>query len=74
MLTKEIEGTKLKCHPYWTRTGVANGDPVKFGLMEIVVFEEKESTSWKTRSIRLTREGGKETRFIRQFQFTSWPD
>ena len=74
MLTKEIEGTKLKCHPYWKRSGVADGDPVKFGLMTIVVFEEKDSTSWKTRSIRLTREGEKETRFIRHFQFTSWPD
>ena len=84
MLTNEFEGTKLKCHPYWMRSsggGVAGAgvdaspdSAVQFGRMEVEVDELKESTAWKVRSIRLKRKGEKETRFIRHFQFTSWPD
>ena len=50
MLTNEVEGTKLKCHPYWGRDV---DSPSEFGNMVVIMNEETVSPAWKTRTFTL---------------------
>jgi Protein tyrosine phosphatase len=52
MLTNEIEGNKLKCHPYWGR-GTLDAK-IEYGDLQVQMIEEKELTAWKVRSFKLT--------------------
>ena len=50
MLTNEVEGNRLKCHPYWPRD--IEG-PVVFGDISVVMMGERTEPSWKLRTFTL---------------------
>ena len=50
MLTNEVEGHKLKCHPYWGRQ---RDEPVQYGNMEVTLIDESDSSAWKIRCFNL---------------------
>lgn len=50
MLTNEIEGHKLKCHPYWGR---GTDTQVEFGNIQLIQNDEMESSAWKVRTFTL---------------------
>ena len=50
MLTNEVEGHKLKCHPYWGRDV---DSPVEYGNMVVIMTKEEISPAWKIRTFTL---------------------
>lgn len=71
MLTNEIEGHKLKCHPYWRRE---IDTPIEYGNMVVILMDETVSSAWKIRTFTILNKKGDDTRIVKQLQFTSWPD
>ncbi|KAK3749884.1 hypothetical protein QZH41_008270, partial [Actinostola sp. cb2023] len=69
MLTNVRERGRLKCTQYWPTSGTC-----KFEGAHISLDEEVELTSHTVRMFRVTMIDLNETRFIKQFHFTSWPD
>ena len=46
MLTNEVEGTKLKCHHYWSREVDSR---IEFDNLIIILMDEMTTSAWKIR-------------------------
>ncbi|XP_071799173.1 receptor-type tyrosine-protein phosphatase T-like [Asterias amurensis] len=66
MVTHLVEGGKKKCEQYWPTTSM------HYGRIEVKLDSESKLADSVTRSFTLKKEG--ETRKLKQFHFTSWPD
>ncbi|XP_047139222.1 uncharacterized protein LOC101240185 isoform X1 [Hydra vulgaris] len=71
MLTNEVEGQKLKCHPYWNRN---IDEPVEYGIIAVILLSENINPSWKIRTFMIFNKKEDSTRVVKHLQFTSWPD
>jgi len=71
MLTNEVEGTKLKCHPYWPRK---LDQTTEYGELLVSLREQEAGPSWKCRIFLMTHKQTEESRTVKHLQFTSWPD
>ncbi|CAL1265790.1 unnamed protein product [Larinioides sclopetarius] len=69
MMTKLEERTRIKCDQYWPSRGTET-----YGVMYVKYTEVSELSSYCIRTFHLQRVGFPETREVRQFQFTAWPD
>ncbi|XP_055931726.1 tyrosine-protein phosphatase Lar-like isoform X3 [Argiope bruennichi] len=69
MMTKLEERTRIKCDQYWPSRGTET-----YGVMYVKYTEVSELASYCIRTFHLQRVGFPETREVRQFQFTAWPD
>jgi protein tyrosine phosphatase len=67
MLTQLQEKGRTKCHQYWP-----DEEPVTYGDIEVSKVSEKNSPNWDIREF--TMQYSKQTRNVKQFQFTTWPD
>lgn len=50
MLTNEIEGTKLKCHRYWSRDVDSRHE---FDNLVVILIDEITTSGWKIRTFTL---------------------
>lgn len=69
MLTNEVEGHKLKCHPYWGRQ---RDEPVQYGNMEVTLIDESDSPAWKIRCFNLHNKKVLRSSENIQMHFTSY--
>ncbi|XP_031550541.1 receptor-type tyrosine-protein phosphatase F-like [Actinia tenebrosa] len=69
MLTNVRERGRLKCSQYWPTSGKSRYEVIYVSLEDVV-----ELTSYTIRVFRVAMTGQKETRMIKQFHFTGWPD
>jgi len=70
MLTKEVEGSRLKCCRYWPD----NGTSETYGKLRVNTEREEMVGETTVRTMTLTDLRGELTRTITHYQFTSWPD
>jgi protein tyrosine phosphatase len=63
------ERCRLKCSQYWPSSVTT-----RFEVAYVSLEEVSEMTSYTVRIFRVAMVGQKETRKIKQFHFTSWPD
>ncbi|KAL4233316.1 hypothetical protein ACF0H5_007998 [Mactra antiquata] len=68
MLTKCIEKGREKCDKYWP-TG---SDAVFYGDLQVATLNETLFPDWTVTEFRISL--GEQSRQIRHFHFTSWPD
>ncbi|XP_052810165.1 tyrosine-protein phosphatase 10D-like [Mya arenaria] len=68
MLTKCIEKGREKCDKYWP-TG---SDAVFYGDLQVAVLNETLFPDWTITEFRVSL--GEQSRQVRHFHFTSWPD
>eukprot|EP00794_Sanderia_malayensis_P017461 gene17461-19208_t len=71
MLTNEVEGSKLKCHPYWPRRLEQTAE---YGHMAVYFMEQEAGPYWKSRKFLVTNLMVNDSRLVIQLQFTAWPD
>ncbi|XP_056002124.1 receptor-type tyrosine-protein phosphatase kappa-like [Ostrea edulis] len=70
MVTNLKEGNKNKCAKYWP-------DPDKhigYGNVSVKMVEEKHYAFYTVRKLTVIHKETKKTRFLTQYQYTSWPD
>ncbi|XP_021354522.1 receptor-type tyrosine-protein phosphatase kappa-like [Mizuhopecten yessoensis] len=67
MLTKLIEGGKVKCQQYWPNTGSE-----QFGSLTVTLDREEDLLTYIIRHIKI--KNGNTTRCVTQFHYTDWPD
>ncbi|XP_038066684.1 receptor-type tyrosine-protein phosphatase mu-like [Patiria miniata] len=69
MLTNPVENGKRKCLQYWADTGPTT-------ISGIVVNTDKEEVflDYTIRDFRIREVGRKDTRLVKQFHYTTWPD
>ncbi|XP_069125800.1 receptor-type tyrosine-protein phosphatase mu-like isoform X3 [Argopecten irradians] len=70
MVTKLVEGGKIKCHQYWPE----EGDSLKTKHFNIRLDRERTYAFYVLRDISVTQTKTKEVRQIHQFHFIAWPD
>ncbi|XP_040416105.1 receptor-type tyrosine-protein phosphatase eta isoform X9 [Cygnus olor] len=69
MLTKCVEQARTKCEQYWPdKQGKTYGDIAVTMVLETVLPE------WTIRDFNVENANTRESRMVRQFHFTSWPD
>ncbi|XP_035396058.2 receptor-type tyrosine-protein phosphatase eta isoform X3 [Cygnus atratus] len=69
MLTKCVEQARTKCEQYWPdKQGETYGDIAVTMVLETVLPE------WTIRDFNVENANTQESRMVRQFHFTSWPD
>ncbi|XP_028392948.1 tyrosine-protein phosphatase non-receptor type 23-like [Dendronephthya gigantea] len=71
MLTKEVEGKKLKCHQYWPKH---EGHSMLFGSLRVTMKRQTSLAFWKERLIHITHNETHELHVVEHYQFTCWPD
>ncbi|KAM4017401.1 receptor-type tyrosine-protein phosphatase eta-like [Anomaloglossus baeobatrachus] len=69
MLTKCVELFKVKCEEYWPQRGVKI-----YGNLSISMKNENVLQDWTTRDFTLVNMNTKQSKIVRQFHFTAWPD
>ncbi|XP_025017927.1 tyrosine-protein phosphatase Lar isoform X2 [Tetranychus urticae] len=69
MMTKLEERTRVKCDQYWPNRGTEN-----YGVMQVTLTNVEELAYYCIRTFTLQRYGYMESREVKQFQFTAWPD
>ncbi|KAK3736163.1 hypothetical protein QZH41_015550 [Actinostola sp. cb2023] len=69
MLTREEEAGKVKCHRYWPSDGTRI-----FGNVLVELTEEVSYPDYIMRQFTLTHTEEKDSRVVRQYQYTDWPD
>jgi protein tyrosine phosphatase len=69
MMTKLEERTRIKCDQYWTSRGTES-----YGVMHVTLTNYEELATYCIRTFTLQRTGYVDSREVRQFQFTAWPD
>ncbi|XP_056003598.1 receptor-type tyrosine-protein phosphatase kappa-like [Ostrea edulis] len=70
MVTNLKEGNRKKCAKYWP-------DPDKhigYGNVSVEIIEEKHYAFYTVRKLTMIHKETKKTRFLTQYQYTSWPD
>ncbi|KAL1247802.1 hypothetical protein QQF64_023178 [Cirrhinus molitorella] len=68
MLTRCNEMGRVKCEKYWP------SETTQYRNISITTTSELKVESWTIRDFRIKNVKTTETRFIRQFHFTAWPD
>ncbi|XP_048579167.1 tyrosine-protein phosphatase non-receptor type 23 isoform X2 [Nematostella vectensis] len=71
MLTKEVEGNKLKCHQYWP---IDEGHTNLFGPMRVSLKSLTSSPGWIRRVMHIQHNDSQETLLVTMLQFILWPD
>ena len=69
MMTKLEERARVKCDQYWPNRGTET-----YGVMHVTLTGVEELATYCIRTFTLQRSGYLESREVRQFQFTAWPD
>lgn len=68
MLTRCVEKGREKCDHYWPE----DLEPVMYGDIQVTIMNERTYPDWKISEFRVARGG--ESRVVRHFHFTTWPD
>lgn len=69
MMTKLEERARVKCDQYWPNRGTET-----YGVMHVTLTHVEELATYCIRTFVLQRTGYMESREVKQFQFTAWPD
>ncbi|XP_053399763.1 receptor-type tyrosine-protein phosphatase epsilon-like isoform X4 [Mercenaria mercenaria] len=69
MLTNIFELGVQKCLQYWPR----NDESISFGNIAVKLLKEEKSSDFVIRNLEINHKGD-ETRIVKQYHFTSWPD
>jgi protein tyrosine phosphatase len=73
MVTHEIEGNKLKCHRYWPDpTSTPSVKKLQYGSIFVTHLNSVPHKNFTVRTFEVFFNG--ETRQIKQFSYTAWPD
>ncbi|MGH0144633.1 UNVERIFIED_CONTAM: hypothetical protein FKN15_003714 [Acipenser sinensis] len=70
MLTNCIENSQVKCEQYWP----LEYTPCTYGDISVTTSSEQEQPDWTLRDFTLKHMKSLESRTVRQFHFTAWPD
>ncbi|XP_058874150.1 receptor-type tyrosine-protein phosphatase H-like isoform X2 [Acipenser ruthenus] len=70
MLTNCIENTRVKCEQYWP----LDYTPCTYGDISVTTSSEQKQPDWTLRDFTLKHTKSLESRTVRQFHFTAWPD
>ncbi|XP_048255306.1 tyrosine-protein phosphatase 10D-like [Haliotis rufescens] len=70
MVTNLMESGKLKCYKYWP---FCSSESTMYGSISVQCAKEEVYETYTLRSMAIWKEGT-ETRMIKQFHFTQWPD
>ncbi|MGH0144638.1 UNVERIFIED_CONTAM: hypothetical protein FKN15_003719 [Acipenser sinensis] len=70
MLTNCIENTKVKCEQYWP----LDYTPCTYGDISVTTSSEQKQPDWTLRDFTLKHTKSSESRTVKQFHFTAWPD
>ncbi|CAG5126931.1 unnamed protein product, partial [Candidula unifasciata] len=73
MLTQEVEGGKVKCHPYWpqTKEDVLLADK---GMLVVTLARSYQLEDFTVNQMYIENKDTRSTREVTQIQYTSWPD
>ncbi|KAM3920260.1 uncharacterized protein RB166_014648 [Leptodactylus fuscus] len=69
MLTKCIELGKVKCEEYWPKRS-----PKTYGNFSVSMTDENILPDWTTRDFTIVNIETKQSKQVRHFHFTAWPD
>ncbi|KAG1702048.1 Tyrosine-protein phosphatase Lar [Nymphon striatum] len=69
MMTKLEERSRVKCDQYWPARGSDS-----YGDVTITLKDVQDLATYCIRTFQLSKEGFKDFREVKQFQFTAWPD
>ncbi|XP_060934457.1 protein tyrosine phosphatase receptor type Fa isoform X2 [Limanda limanda] len=69
MMTRLEEKSRVKCDQYWPSRGTET-----YGLLRVTMLDTVELASYSVRTFALYKNGSREKRDVRQFQFMAWPD
>ncbi|XP_040183983.1 receptor-type tyrosine-protein phosphatase beta-like isoform X2 [Rana temporaria] len=69
MLTRCVELGKVKCEEYWPSWSAR-----KFGNLSVAATNETVLPDWTIRDFIVTNPQTKQTKQVRHFHFTAWPD
>ncbi|CAG9761335.1 unnamed protein product [Ceutorhynchus assimilis] len=69
MITKLEERTRIKCDQYWPTRGTE-----LYGSMSVTISDVQELATYCIRSFQIRKKGYSDTREVKQFQFTAWPE
>ncbi|XP_075139466.1 uncharacterized protein LOC142214420 [Leptodactylus fuscus] len=69
MLTKCIELGKVKCEEYWPKRS-----PKTYGNFSVSMTDENILPDWTTRDFTIVNVKTKQSKQVRHFHFTAWPD
>ncbi|XP_075694191.1 receptor-type tyrosine-protein phosphatase beta-like [Rhinoderma darwinii] len=69
MLTKCVELGKVKCEEYWPQRSAKI-----YGNLSISMIDENILPDWATRDFTLVNMQTKQSKQVRHFHFTAWPD
>ncbi|XP_056306450.1 receptor-type tyrosine-protein phosphatase H [Danio aesculapii] len=70
MVTNCTEGGRVKCEQYWP----LDYTPCLYENLLVTVKSENKSQSWTLREFNVKNKMTSETRTVRHFHFTAWPD
>ncbi|KAK6466751.1 receptor-type tyrosine-protein phosphatase H-like isoform X3 [Huso huso] len=70
MLTNCIENTRVKCEQYWP----LDYTPCTYGDISVTTSSEQKQPDWTLRDFTLKHTKSLESRTVKQFHFTAWPD
>uniref|UniRef100_A0A9J8DHT1 protein-tyrosine-phosphatase n=1 Tax=Cyprinus carpio carpio TaxID=630221 RepID=A0A9J8DHT1_CYPCA len=70
MLTNCIESGRVKCEQYWP----LDYTPCLYGNLLVTVKSEDKLPNWTLREFNVKNKDTSETRTVKHFHFTAWPD
>lgn len=71
MLTKEVEGNRLKCHQYWP---IDEGHTVVYGAIRVHLRSLNHCQAWIERIMHVQHAESDELLVVSHLQFVGWPD
>lgn len=71
MLTKEVEGNRLKCHQYWP---IDEGHTVVYGAIRVHMRRLSHCQAWIERIMHVQHAESDEVLVVSHLQFVGWPD
>ncbi|KAK7118123.1 hypothetical protein R3I94_021835 [Phoxinus phoxinus] len=70
MVTNCTESGRVKCEQYWP----LDYSPCLYGNLVVTVKSEDKAQSWTLRELNVKNKSSSETRTVKHFHFTAWPD
>eukprot|EP01119_Soliformovum_irregulare_P021648 TRINITY_DN7251_c1_g1_i5.p1 TRINITY_DN7251_c1_g1~~TRINITY_DN7251_c1_g1_i5.p1 ORF type:complete len:612 (-),score=120.12 TRINITY_DN7251_c1_g1_i5:426-2261(-) len=71
MLTRVVEGNKIKCDVYWAE----EEQPVSTDSFDVILLSSHQKDEGLTvRDLKITDKKSGESKRVKQFQYTVWPD
>ncbi|XP_048036300.1 receptor-type tyrosine-protein phosphatase H-like [Megalobrama amblycephala] len=70
MVTNCTESGRIKCEQYWP----LDYTPCVYGNLVVTVKSENKAPSWTLREFSVKNKSTSETRTVKHFHFTAWPD